>query len=236
MKDIIKLILNIFDFFTQQKILNTLAQINKGNKLSVLIDVGTHKGEYISSLSSKFSIDKIYGFEPNPKIFKQVKKKFENSKIKLFNYGISNKNGIVDFNINLESSSSSMKELNSQSNYYKKKFFLLNFFNSEEITTKINVDVKRLDEFLNHFSVGLVDLLKIDTEGNEYNVLMSLGSHFSKIKIIHFEHHFDDMIIKNYNLSDIHNLLTKNGFKKFFKVKMKFRKSFEYIYINKNYE
>ena len=53
--------------------------------------------------------------------------------------------------------------------------------------------------------------------------------------MIHFEHHFDDMIIKNYNLSDIHNYLLKKGFIKYFKVKMAFRKSFEYIYVNENF-
>jgi len=41
-------------------------------------------------------------------------------------------------------------------------------------------------------------------------------------------------IIKNYNLTDIHSYLKKKGFIKFFKIKMKFRKSFEYLYINKN--
>ena len=40
------------------------------------------------------------------------------------------------------------------------------------------------------------------------------------------------MIIKKYKFTDIHNLLKKNNFKKVFKIKMKFRKSFEYIYKN----
>ena len=40
------------------------------------------------------------------------------------------------------------------------------------------------------------------------------------------------MVLKNYKLSDIHNYLIQNNFKKVFKVKMKFRKSFEYIYLN----
>ena len=37
---------------------------------------------------------------------------------------------------------------------------------------------------------------------------------------------------KNYTLSDIHYYLSKNNFKKVFKNKMFFRKTFEYIYIN----
>ena len=80
-------------------------------------------------------------------------------------------------------------------------------------------------------------MLKIDTEGYELKVLLGLGNKIKKINYIHFEHHFDDMIIKNYNLSNIHNHLKKIILKKF-KVKMKFRKSFEYIYENqkKKYE
>ena len=42
------------------------------------------------------------------------------------------------------------------------------------------------------------------------------------------------MLKKDYTLSDIHNYLVKNGFEKKIKNKMFFRKSFEYIYKNKN--
>lgn len=235
MKDLVKFILSIFDFFTQQKIINALSKKIKENKINVLLDVGSHKGEYISSLNKNFLIENIYGFEPNPDIFEILKKKFRSPSIKLFNYGISKKKGNISFNKNIESSSSSINDLNSNSKYYKKKFFLLNFFKAQEVTTKIDIKVERLDNFLSIYKIDFVDLLKVDTEGYELNVIESLGSYISKIKIIQFEHHFDDMILKNYNLSDIHDLLIKNGFMKFFKIKMKFRKSFEYIYINKKY-
>ena len=93
----------------------------KSNKFKILIDVGSHKGEYISSLKSKFLIDQTFGFEPNPDIFTILEKKFKSSKIKVFNYGISDKN-TISFNKNLESSSSSINNLNSNSKYYKKNF------------------------------------------------------------------------------------------------------------------
>ena len=50
----------------------------------------------------------------------------------------------------------------------------------------------------------------------------------------HFEHHYDNMIIKDYKYKDIHKLLLDHGFQKIFKTKMPFRKSFDYIYENKN--
>ena len=72
MKEIVKFILSIFDFFTQRKIINALSKKIKDNKINVFLDVGSHKGEYISK--KHFSIDKIYSFEPNPDIFEILKK------------------------------------------------------------------------------------------------------------------------------------------------------------------
>ncbi len=235
MKEFIKLILNIFDFFTQQKILKALEKKIDRKKIKIFIDIGSHKGEYISSLKSKFSVDKIFAFEPNPNVYEVLEKKFNDPKIKSFNLGISEKSGIINLNKNLESSSSSINNLNTNSRYYKRKYFFLNIFNLKKVTTKIDINVIRLDEFIKKNNIEKIDLLKIDTEGYEFKVLKSIGDKIRNIYMIHFEHHFDDMIIKNYNLSDIHNYLLKKGFIKYFKVKMAFRKSFEYIYVNENF-
>ena len=234
MKVLIKTILNIFDFFTQKKIINKIKSVLNTQRSVSLIDVGSHKGEYISSIIKNFHIDKIYGFEPNDEIFNDLNKNFSSDKIHLYNCGVSNEKGEVFLNKNIESSSSSINNLNTNSKYYKKKFFLLNFLKLKKVTTKSKIQVVRLDEFMNKNNIKKLDLLKIDTEGFEYNAIKSIGSRIYDIKLIHIEHHFDDMIIKNYTLSDIHAYLKNKGFVKFFKIKMKFRKSFEYLYINKN--
>ena len=46
------------------------------------------------------------------------------------------------------------------------------------------------------------------------------------------EHHYDNMIDKGYKFNDINQILIKNHFIKIFKLKMPFRKTFEYIYKN----
>ena len=48
-----------------------------------------------------------------------------------------------------------------------------------------------------------------------------------------FEHHYDNMIIKNYKFRDINQLLKQNNFYQIYKYKMPFRKTFEYIYVQK---
>ena len=62
-----------------------------------------------------------------------------------------------------------------------------------------------------------------------------MSKNFNKVKFIYFEHHYDDMIDKTYTFSDIHHILKKNNFKKVFKTKMFFRKSFEYVYQNDSF-
>ncbi len=75
--------------------------------------------------------------------------------------------------------------------------------------------------------------MKIDTEGHELYVLYGAKKNLPKIKLIYFEHHYDDMLSKGYKFSEINDFLIQNHFVKIFKSKMYFRKTFEYIYERK---
>ena len=62
---------------------------------------------------------------------------------------------------------------------------------------KQNITVETLSNFFNENKITNIDLLKIDTEGFEYNVLKGLSEqNFKLINFIYFEHHFDLMIKK----------------------------------------
>ena len=92
-----------------------------------------------------------------------------------------------------------------------------------------------LRNFLEREKINEVDFLKIDTEGSEYDIIKGLGDKISGVKIIYFEHHYDLMIQKGYKYKDINQFLVKNNFIKVFKIKMPFRKVFEYIFLNRKY-
>ena len=98
---------------------------------------------------------------------------------------------------------------------------------------KIIIEQIDFKEYLLKNNIKKIDLLKIDTEGYELEVLKGLKELISNVSIILFEHHYDNMIVKNYTFSDIHKLLIEKNFKRVFKIKMPFRKSFEYIYTKK---
>ncbi len=106
------------------------------------------------------------------------------------------------------------------------------FSNNNQINQK-KVKVKSFIEFIKYKNINKIDFIKIDTEGYEYKILNNIREHLKNVGVIQFEHHYDLMIMKDYNFRDINNLLIKNDFKQLFKSRMMFRKSFEYIYINK---
>jgi len=87
-----------------------------------------------------------------------------------------------------------------------------------------------LDNYMYQNNFNRISFLKIDTEGYEYEILIGLKKKIKSIDTIMFEHHYDNMIIKEYTFSDINYLLKKNDFYQVFKSRMPFRKSFEYIY------
>ena len=121
------------------------------------------------------------------------------------------------------------------SKYFKKKKKILDFFHKENyIVDKQKIKLTTLENEFAKFNYESIDILKIDTEGFEFDVIKGAKNKIKEIKYIYFEHHFDSMIIKDYKFSQIHDYLTQFNFKKLYKYKMPFRKTFEYIYENKS--
>ena len=228
-------IISIFDKPNKIKIINFFkSKFNKN--ISVLIDVGAHKGETVFLFNKIFNIKSIISFEPNPKNYSQIMKKCEKvNNLKIFNLALGSEKKLIDFKDHFETQSSTLAEINKNSKYFKRKNFLLNPFKNKEIEIKIiKIKMDRLDNILSQTNIKKIDILKIDTEGHDFQVIKGLGNSIKIVKYIYFEHHFHDMLIKNYSLSDVHNYLKEFNFDKVFKCKMRFRKTFEYIYNNRS--
>ena len=233
MKFLTLLIINFFDFFHKRKILKFFYS-KKIYNFDVIFDIGAHKGETILYFNKYFSVNNIYAFEPSPLNFKILKKNIQKTKLKnltrihLENFAVGEvlqKKTLLQMS---ESSSSTFKEINLESKYFKiKNKFLGKLIDNSK---KIKVDQIKLEDYIKNKNLNNLDLLKVDTEGSEFEVLKGLGEYLGKFKIILFEHHYDNMIVKGYKFSDIHNLLTSKNYQNVFKIKMPFRKTFEYIY------
>ena len=103
------------------------------------------------------------------------------------------------------------------------------------IKKKIKIKKDLLSNILKKSKIKKIDLLKIDTEGHEFNVLKGAGNFLKNINLLLFEFHYDDSIIKKYNFNDVNNFLKKKKFTLISKNKMILRKGYELIYKNDNY-
>ena len=232
-------ILKIFDLYKQNQLIKFLKK--KKNSFNIVFDVGAHHGESINLYLRKFKVNEIYSFEPiksNFEILKynlnSFKKKFKNTKIFIENFALGSEIKKINIKVLNESSSSTFNDINVNSKYFKKKKLFLPSLNENNFFSEKEVQVLTLCEYIEKKGIKEIDFMKIDTEGYEYDVLLGLKSHLDKVLLVMFEHHYDDMLCKNYTFGDIHNLLIKNNFKQVFKYKMSFRKTFEYIYEKKN--
>ena len=238
-KRLVLLFLSFFDYFYQKKIIKFLKK-NSLSEINLIFDVGAHKGESINLFLKNMKVKNIVSFEASPLNFKylennkkNLEKKFPNTKIIIENLALSSDGRVVTFNQFNESSSSTINNINQESRYFKRKFNLLNLRNKKKIYESFKLKTETLDNYIYQNNFNRISFLKIDTEGYEYEILIGLKKRIKSVDTIMFEHHYDNMIIKEYTFSDINYLLKKNNFYQVFKSRMPFRKSFEYIYRRK---
>jgi FkbM family methyltransferase len=169
---------------------NLLKLLKKKYHPKIIFDVGANDGGYSKILRHYFPKANIYAFEPHPLTFKLLKKVGNKHNIKTLNIGLGEKNAktkLWDFadDAILKSTqpTSTLASIYKDviEDYYKQK--------SQSFSVKITT----LDEFTKMNKTPNIDFLKIDTEGNEYKVLLGAKKLLSekRIKVIQFE--FNEM-------------------------------------------
>lgn len=233
------IMLSIFDMIYQKKIINFFKY--QKIQLDVIIDVGAHKGETIKLFLKNFNPKKIISFEASNINFEYLlnkihiyKKKYPNTDLIIENKALGEKNDLKEFKQMKESSSSTFAKINLDSSYLKKKKFFLGIKNNKDLFDIKKIQIITLSDYFKINDLRRIDLLKIDTEGFEFEILKGADNELKICNFILFEHHYDNMIKKTYTFTDINNFLVSKNFKLEFKSKMPFRKTFEYIYKNQN--
>ena len=227
--------LNFFDFFYQKRIINFFKS-KLAEKELIFFDVGSHYGETVDLFGKYLTMKEFHCFEASPKNFDILKNKIRGHKYKtvcnINNLGVGEKNYETFINQTAETSSSTINKINTNSKYFLRKLKVLNIRNKNNYIKRVPIKIISLDYYIKKKNIKIIDILKIDTEGFEFEVLKGLKNNFHIVGYIYFEHHYDNMIEKNYTFSDIHNFLINLGFERKLKLKMPYRKSFEYVYQN----
>jgi len=218
-------------FLFERKVASFYRQIFKRNPLTVL-DIGANRGQTIDFFLNLNPDSTIYSFEPNPSLFAILKENYSQNNIHLFQKGVSNIEEKKTFYENILDESSTFEELNQNSEYLKLKSSILGVKPKDIIKKSYEVDVTTLNQFLMESSLKTVNVLKIDTEGHEFECLEGLfmSPYDAKIDIIQFEMHFDDMYLRARTYNEMKELLNQNGYKEIKKIKHGFGDFYDYFY------
>lgn len=129
-------------------------------KNAVILDIGANVGTFLYQLEDKLNHEHIYGFEPNKKLYRRLKRLFPSMRV--LPLALSDENTVAEFKVPVINGRTiaSRGTLNTS---YKEK--------GEEKSYTEKVKVIKLDEWaaLEHFN--RLDFIKIDVEGNETKTL-----------------------------------------------------------------
>ena len=198
-------------FYHQKRISNYL---KKNLEIKLFFDVGCHLGNYTDIVIKNFPNAIVYMFEPQKKIFDKIKKKYkENFNVNISNLALSNKKNFQNFYINKFDVASTLSKINLQDELLKKRASYFGEEPSKMIEEIQNVETIKLDEFIIDKKINYIDLIKIDTEGHEFEVLDGLKENIQKVKFILIEFQ-SNQIFDAYDPKKIDDFLKKNKFEK----------------------
>lgn len=140
----------------------------------------------------------VHYFEPNKQFLEKLKPLVKNREAYFNNFGLSEKNEKLEY-------------YNEQQSFVHRK---LTHPDTYINWTKSIFEVRRADEYIREKGIELIDFLKIDTEGFEFNVLKGFGDQIQKVKIIQFEYG-GTYIDSGDKLKDVIEYLARYGFTNF---------------------
>lgn len=146
---------------------------------SIIFDVGANIGNYTDMLRGVLTAADIYAFEPNRFAFSKLESTYGES-VRCFNTGfgaVAGTGKIYTYENAVESSHASS---------FPKVFE--DYYRTERVR-ELEFDMTTIDDFCREHEIYAVDFLKIDTEGNELNVIAGAKRMISdgRIRAIQFE-------------------------------------------------
>lgn len=179
-----------------------IEKMSSRTKEGIIVDVGANVGKYSEHFLSRHPSQQLLAFEPHPTTFQELSKNLASyPQVKLFNKGVSDQKG------ELELFDYEEKDGSSHASLYKG--VIENIHGAKAVSH--SVETVALDNILQQYKVGRIQLLKIDTEGHELNVLHGAKYYLTNnlVEVIHIEFNEMNVVSRTY-FKDFYDLLSTN--------------------------
>ena len=180
--------------FETNHLSSVLYDASMKNNLMVF-DVGAHKGQTSSHLCKLFPHSIIHAFEPSPILFAEIEKNLSKRK-------------------NIRCHNFALGETNEKAFLTRPNSDLCGQVVKSQENNSTSISVRRIDEFCQVENISVIDLLKIDVEGNELSVLKGASGMIEKnaIRAIFLECDFNKEDKQHSYFFDIFDFLSKENF------------------------
>lgn len=180
-----------------------------------ILDVGAHKGESVAYLKQIFPKGVVFSIEPDPDSFSVLSANSVEG-VHYFNLALSDADGEASFYRNKISHTNSLLKVNTCSEdsigiaralaERDQKYF-------ENFNEEIKVTTFTLNTFSKKYSIGQIDLLKIDVQGAECRILAGGREILGKTKTIILEISFYDYYENQSSFLDVERILEPYSFR-----------------------
>lgn len=177
-------------------------------KKRIGFDVGACFGESIFKFDG---FDEIYCFEPSPYPFPYLVQNTQNDpRIKCFQLAISDENGMKDFHLHDYFGYSSLLEIDQSGEFAEHCHQYDPGF--DFVMSTLQVESKRLDNFMIENNIDHIDFLKVDTQGNDFNVIKSLGDMITTVDNIEMEIQLKPLYKETPTKDEVIDFMNMKGF------------------------
>jgi FkbM family methyltransferase len=146
----------------------------------VILEAGAHMGFDTYGLSKVWPSGQIHAFEPVPSVYDSLVQRVMKCKnVKTYNIALGKENGTAEMYVSGGTSTASSSLLQPSKH--------LNLFPSVTFADKINVQLKKMDDWLHDQNLDRVDLLWLDMQGYEVNALLGATKILQKASVIYTE-------------------------------------------------
>jgi len=168
--------------------------------IRTVFDVGANEGAYTRACISRFKNAEIHAFEIAPPTYEKLARNLALARGKLNNFGLSNSEGVIDFNYSQDDDGKS--SLLGGGDIINKSLF-----------STMTANVTTGDRYCQDNAIQSIDLLKIDVEGAEHLVLEGFTDSFKRgiISAVQFEFGMINIYTK-FLLKDYWHFFSQYGF------------------------
>ena len=182
----------------------TVLKLLQKRHLDLIIDVGSNKGQFTFASKIYFPNVTIISFEALKSEFKKYINLISSfKKIKAYNYALGNIKKITKMNIASSPDSSSLLEMND---------LQIKEFGTYETKLYEEIEVRRLDEWLDQIKSFKSILMKIDVQGFELEVLKGSKQVLKYIDYLYIEASSVELYKNQPLIENIKDFLFKEGF------------------------